>query len=541
MKLYTKDYVKFKILDDLGEPIKEIEGIEHVNRCLPGDEINIDGTLLKRANHPMLVGIIHFASKIKYGITSKGTPIYLFEPINKAYPIMIAGSTERGATTNMIGIARFESWDKDAKYPRASLIRIIGQCGEEKYEKEALIHRYSPWPYPKEFTLSPNYLNELKTRELLEGFTFNIDPPGCEDVDDVVTLKKLSETEWILTINITDVASGIEENSVLDLYSQKLGQSLYPNGQAPKHMLPPAIGIKELSLLPGVERNCISLSVNWSLNDGITDTKWILSKVKVDRAYTYNEAYNDTGAYMPLLSNIVKSMAGKAVITSEEWVETLMVYYNKEAGRLLKSHNTGILRNHSEPDKERLKQWTLINPALEKLAYSSAEYVPANTIGRHWGLDLNEYAHASSPLRRYADLHNQRCLLRILKGEIVPPLVPLLCKELNILQKDSKAFERDMFFLEALSNTRAKIVEATLLEIQDGKHTLHFWVPIWNRIIRVKSTVTIESGLTKVIQKDAGKSFDITIGKKYRLEYYIHYQNAQWKDRILFNVYPLHK
>jgi hypothetical protein len=98
-----------------------------------------------------------------------------------------------------------------------------------------------------------------------------------------------------------------------------------------------------------------------------------------------------------------------------------------------------------------------------------------------------------------------------------------------------------MFFLEALSNTRAKIVEATLLEIQDGKHTLHFWVPIWNRIIRVKSTVTIESGLTKVIQKDAGKSFDITIGKKYRLEYYIHYQNAQWKDRILFNVYPLHK
>ena len=244
---------------------------------------------------------------------------------------------------------------------------------------------------------------------------------------------------------------------------------------------------------------------------------------------------------MTALWNVVNSMAGKAVMTSEEWVETLMVYYNKEAGKLLKSHNTGILRNHSEPDQERLRKWTLINPALEKLAYSSAEYVPANAVGRHWGLDLNEYAHASSPLRRYADLHNQRCLLAILQGVSVPPLVPSLCKELNVLQKGAKAFERDMFFLEALANSKMKMVEATLLEIQLEKQALHFWVPIWNRVIRVKSSLVIESDIEKVIQKDTGESFEITVGKNYRLEYYVQYQNAKWKDRILFNVCPLYK
>jgi exoribonuclease R len=539
MKLQTKDYVKFKIINDIGECVKEVEGVEHINRCLPGDEIDIDGNLVKRANHPILVGIIHFASKIKYGITSKGVPIYLFEPINKAYPIMIAGSTERGATTNMLGFARIESWDKDSKYPRASLIRILGQCGEERFEKEALLYRYSPWTYPKEYSLSTKYKEELERRELIDGFTFNIDPVGCEDVDDVVTLKKISHTEWILTISITDVASGIDDGSMLDMFSQKVGQSLYPSGQAPKHMLPSAIGIKELSLLPGVERNCISLSIHWSLKDGITGTKWLLGKVKVDKAYTYNQARSDSGIYITALWNVINSMAGKAVMTSEEWVETLMVYYNKEAGKLLKSHNTGILRIHSEPDQERLKQWTIINPALEKLAYSSAEYVPANVIGRHWGLDLTEYAHASSPLRRYADLHNQRCLLAILRGTPIPPLIPSLCKELNILQKDAKAFERDMFFIEALAKSKIKMVEATLLEIQIEKQSLHFWVPIWNRVIRIKSTLAIESDLVKVIRKDTGESFEITVAGNYRLDYYIQYQNARWKDKILFNIYPL--
>ena len=541
MKLYTKDYVTFKFIDVNGESVKECHGIEHIDHALPGDDVSLDGSLIRRTDHPPLVGIIHFASKIKYGITSKGVPIYLFEPIHKAYPIMIAGSTEKGATTNKIGIARFDSWDKDAKYPRASLIRILGPCGEERIEKEALLSRYSPWPYPKEYSLSPNYSKELSSRKLLEGFTFNIDPPGCEDVDDVVTLKQNSMDEWTLTISITDVASGIEDGSILDLYSQKVGQSLYPSSQAPRHMLPSSIGIKELSLLPGLERNCISLSITWSLKDGITTTQWLLTKVKVDKAYTYTQARNDNGVYMKVLSSIIDSMAGKAIMTSEEWVETLMIYYNKEAGKLLKSHTTGILRNHSEPEKERLRKWTRIHPDLEKLAYLSAEYVPANSLGRHWGLDLNEYAHASSPLRRYADLHNQRCLLAILQGTSLPPLAPSLCKDLNLLQKGAKAFERDMFFLECLANSKTQMVEATLLEIHEIKQTLHFWVPIWNRVIRVKSTLSIESDLVKIIQKDTSDSFEITVGNNYKLDYYIQYQNAQWKDRILFHVSPPHK
>jgi len=537
MKLYTKDYVKFKLLDHLGECVKEIEGVEHVNHCLPGDEVDIDCQLIKRANHPLIIGIIHFASKIKYGITSKGAPIYLFEPLDKAYPIMITGSSEKGATTNMLGLARFESWEKDSKYARGCLIRILGPCGDEKYEKEALLSRYSPWAYPKQYELSANYSNELESRELLEGYTFNIDPPGCEDVDDVVTLKSISDSEWLLTISITDVASGIDEGSVLDIYAQATGQSLYPDDQAPRHMFPPSIGVKEMSLLPDLERNCISLSIHWSSKKGVLSNKWSLTKVKVNRAYTYSQAMNDYGRYIAKLWTIVNNMAGKALMTSEEWVETLMIYYNKEAGKLLKKHNTGILRQHSIPNQERLERWTSINPGLSKLAYSSADYVPANLDSKHWGLSLDEYAHASSPLRRYADLHNQRCLIAILKGQPVPELAPALCKNLNILQKNAKAFDRDMFFIKVLMNSHIKMVQGTLLEIQVNKQSLQFWVPIWNRVIRVKTSLVAEDDVVNIVQKDTGSSFKIYIGEQYNLKYYVQYQSASWKDRMIFNVY----
>lgn len=532
MRLYTKDYIKFTFLDDNGQPVKEVEGVENINKCLPGDEITIDGSLVKRIDHPILVGILHVSSKIKYGITSKGVPIYLFEPINKGYPIMIAGSTEKNVTKNILVLARFESWG-ESKYPRANLIRILGHCGEEVHEKEALLYRYSPWSYPKQYSLSPNYISELQNRKLIEGYTFNIDPPACEDVDDVITIKQVSDTQWNLIISITDVASGIDDSSALDIYSQLVGQSLYPSGQSPKHMLPPSLGIKELSLLPGLERNCISVSIHWS-EGKIIQENWIVGKVKVDNAYTYKEAFEEKNIYMDILSKIVTTLSGKELLTAEEWIETLMIYYNKEAGKLLKSNGTGILRGHSEPNQERMKRWSAIDPSLEKLAYSSAEYIPANLPAHHWGLNLSEYAHVSSPLRRYADLHNQRCLLAILNGTRIPPLVPSLCRQLNLLQKDAKAFDRDMFFIEAL-NTRNP-VQGTLVEIQEEKQALQFWVPLWNRIVRIKSILRIDPPSVYSIQKDTSDAIEMKIGKKYRLDYYIQYQNARWKDKIIFSI-----
>lgn len=535
MSLETKDYLHFNIINDEGECIKTIEGVQNIVPGLPGDKVMDCGTFVKRVEHPQIVGILHLQSKVRYGMTSKGKPIYLFEPINKAYPLMIAGCGEKGITTNVIAVVTIDSWDKGAKFPKASLVRILGPCGDLEAEKEMLLLRYSPWPLPKRADISPRYLEQLERRPFIEGFTFNIDPPGCEDVDDVITINKLSDAKWQLTISITDVATAIEEGTQLDLYAKKVGQSLYPESKEPKHMLPTSISTKELSLLKNYYRNTISLIITWSPENGIESSKWQCAKVTVDKAYTYTEAQNEFSGEFLVLKQIVNDIAKKPRLTSEEWVETLMVYYNAEAGKLLKANGLGILRHHSEPDMEKFTTLSSIDPQLEKMAFSAASYVTSDIQGRHWGLDTDDYAHASSPLRRYADLYNQRCLLSIFKNNDskINQNAKMLCRQLNNLQKNAKAFDRDEFFIITLAKAKQPILEPLVIEINEDKQFIKLWVKEWNRIVRIKTIVN-----NGYVESKDGTRVKVAIKEKVKLSYHINYEKAQWKDKIIFGIHP---
>lgn len=536
MSLETKDYINFKIIDEHGNCINTIQGVQNIIPALPGDKVTESGTLLKRIDHPPIVGILYLQSKIRYGMTSRGKPIYLFEPINKSYPLMVAGSSETNATTNVIAVATFEAWEIGAKFPKASLQKILGPCGDLRVERDMLVIRYSPYPLPKRADISPKYIDALERRELISGYTFNIDPPGCEDVDDVISINKLSDNKWNLVISITDVAIAIDDNSSLDLYARKVGQTLYPDNDKPKHMLPPLLSTKELSLVKGQYRNAISLSIIWSPGAGIEQVKWILSKVIVDKAYTYRDAERERLEEFDILKAIVNDIAKTERSTSEEWIETLMVYYNAEAGKLLKMNGMGILRHHSEPDIEKLAYMTSIDPSLEKMAFSAATYVTSDSVGRHWGLNTDDYAHASSPLRRYADLYNQRCILVILKSQNAPSQnAKLLCMQLNALQKNAKAFERDEFFITTLAKNKNASVLPQVVEINEEKQFIKLWVKEWNRIIRVKTVIKTDE-IGKYVEAKDGTIERIELKKPVKLSYYINYDKASWKDKIIFRI-----
>jgi len=528
MRLYTKDYLNFKVIDDAGNCITEFQGVQRAQKALPGDEVNKDGSFKKRVKHPPIVGVLKLNNKIKYGLTSRNVPIHLFEPMNKAYPHMLVSSDQK-SSCNVLAVIQFEAWDQ-SRFPRGSLIRIIGDCGSMEAEAESLLLRYSPLSYPKKFEISPLYETELSNRAVLPGFTFNIDPPGCEDVDDVFTVEKTDDI-YTVSISIKDVASAIEPESVLDIYASNVGQTLYPASNKPKHMLPPSLGIKCLSLLPGKSRNCITLSIKWSADKGILDKNVSLTRLSVDEAFTYDEADNSTKWYMNVIKCISESIHGSPLPSSHEWVETLMIYYNTEIGNLLHKSKTGILRAHDAPDVDKLKKILDIDESLKMLAYSSAKYVAGHTDSYHWGLLSKSYAHASSPLRRYADLFNQQCLHKILKANKISETPAVLCSKLNMLGKDAKSFERDTFFLNHLSH-EAMEVEGILVDIIPEKEKVQVWVSRWNRMIRVPCTV--EFNMVK--PRDGTQGFMIHHGVKVKITYMINYESARWKDRILFRI-----
>ena len=58
---------------------------------------------------------------------------------------------------------------------------------------------------------------EAWPRLVTPGLTFNIDPEGCKDVDDVLSLERSADGVWRLWITIADVDAYVPQNSLLDL------------------------------------------------------------------------------------------------------------------------------------------------------------------------------------------------------------------------------------------------------------------------------------------------------------------------------------
>ena len=170
----------------------------------------------------------------------------------------------------------------------------------------------------------------------------------------------------------------------------------------------------------------------------------------------------------------------------------------------------GILRKHSAPNFERLERYRTHIPELEKLAFSSAEYCLAEeTETKHYGLDSDTYAHTSSPIRRYADLVNQRALKLLIRNLSERYIVPLAMYDMNYRAKLNKNFGRDMDFLNAIATGQTTfigiVIDKTIVEDQQVK--IKIYVPLWKRTISAKYKYVKEN---MVLSRDEKREIDVT-------------------------------
>ena len=157
----------------------------------------------------MLIAVLELTNPYKYGISSHGVPSYLAVAYNTTDNFYAVGYKEKPAGNNLLCIIKPVTEAASNKIPRADLVRVIGPCGNIEAEKEALLLFYAG--------LQPNaaqrrsiqegaavvsqYIPCIQNRRQLAGFTFHIDPEGCRDVDDVITINRLSynQIEFIIT------------------------------------------------------------------------------------------------------------------------------------------------------------------------------------------------------------------------------------------------------------------------------------------------------------------------------------------------------
>ena len=170
-----------------------------------------------------------------------------------------------------------------------------------------------------------------------------------------------------------------------------------------------------------------------------------------------------------------------------------MIRYNRAVADRFKMAATGILRVQPAASADKIAAWAAISP---ELANEAAIYEVASTESEdqaHASLGLAAYCHASSPLRRYADLVNQRVLKALLKGQ--QSLVdPDLIEKLNSRGKANKRWGRDLTFLTHVVPGRVHEIAVVWASADQ------VWVPTWKRLIRIRHDEVHEPGYKGMIQ-----------------------------------------
>jgi hypothetical protein len=197
-----------------------------------------------------------------------------------------------------------------------------------------------------------------------------------------------------------------------------------------------------------------------------------------------------------------------------------MILYNLKVAELFRSESRGLLRQRAAGE------------------FEAATYV-STTDGNIHADFHTYYTHATSPLRRYADLVAQRHIQDILtaKRNLVNPN-GLLLHYLNRRNKQSKSFERDCFFLKQISLAPSGTIECDIREILavNDLWKLTVWVPSWNRIVKLRASGTLSTDELCITRKDQSETFLVKVGDTCQLKYYCDMSQPNWKRRLVLSL-----
>ena len=269
--------------------------------------------------------------------------------------------------------------------------------------------------------------------------TFTIDPASSKDFDDAISVDPETNTVYV---HIVDIAHATLTNAE-QIRLMDHGLTLYLANEHTEHLLDEHTAAHRLSLIQGHRRNVIT--VRLKLADGLVESYDIYqSTISVKRRYNYTEVQSalDAGTATPAIQYLdtlaktrskdvqyavnlpsvrltVDPATGLATEVRTEntndashtLVATAMILANMTVSHHLTLKGVTIPNRFHAPLRGfRPAPVNTGNPDVDSFLlikrYAKA-YYSVDEKG-HFGLDLTEYVHFTSPMRRYADVlvHN---------------------------------------------------------------------------------------------------------------------------------------
>ena len=299
-----------------------------------------------------------------------------------------------------------------------------------------------------------NNLNSA-VKDLTHLKTYTIDDSKTVEIDDAISLEQVSGQNK-LWIHIASPASYIAYQSVIDEKARKLVSTVYLSTNT-YYMLPEALINNVFSLSDKEKRESLSLGVILNNDGSISSTEIVQSLIQVDYRLDFTEA-DELIDYAPkeeidlsLISTILESRKswrknlgsieilesyGKIVVEdkipnikiidptlSRQLISEAMILYGDIISNFTKLNKIPVpYRVQERADKVSKDNIQLSD---NKILYN---FLLKKTMGKtyysinpmqHDSLALTSYLHATSPIRRYADLLVHYQLNRFLNNKVL--------------------------------------------------------------------------------------------------------------------------
>jgi ribonuclease R len=377
----------------------------------------------------LIPGILKLFSSVKYGKNKRNVPIILFKPFNANLSSYFIHTREKSKKNLYVLISHHNHIE--GKYPRGILECIIGPVGDYKSEIEYILcvnecSMYNPnfklWlkvikkhkNLKKKIANDLDYIKKLQDNKCLYN-VMSIDPGGCKDIDDAFHFSKDGNI-YEIGVHIADVSYYIDE--FMENLIKNRCYTIYniPFCGMNNNMIPDIYSEYICSLIKNENRRAISVIFKFDLDGNIISTILRNSIVKNIKNFTYkkvdhllNEHIGKNIAEINCIQciNFFQKYIGEK-LDSHTFIEKLMIMTNKTIGDIIidKYQQPCIIRVHDEPiiDLNKLKKLDEnIQDYVRIRNFKKAKY----ELGKdkyHYALGIKNYAHFTSPIRRYNDI-----------------------------------------------------------------------------------------------------------------------------------------
>jgi exoribonuclease R len=432
-------YTDYSFLNPVTGEIRKTIGTEKMFHedvfCqISENEFILESSPVKSAKY--IPGILNTSRT--YGRTdNKKRLIYACTPYNKHLPIfLVAFNLKIGFEKdqkNKYVIFKYENWDD--KHPSGILTETLGDvnhlpafyeyklyCKQVHFTNsefaKTLKQKYGQKTHEEWVQTildSPNKYGFIEDRRKIDNRIFSIDPTGCIDRDDALSITQNSNNTYRISVYIANVWVWLQLFDLWHLLKDRVSTIYLPDRQ--RAMLPHTLCSLD------IKKTCISIVMDFIVShDGDIINKTVTQAcINIHKNYDYDSPSLLENKYYGLLFDITrKCKNGASVNDSHELVAYWMMEMNHSIANMMYSKKIGIYRNcvmsssttKNVSEKESRTQQISSNPFIRIWESSlSGKYVlyGENASTEHKLLDLSIYTHFTSPIRRSIDLLNQ-CL-----------------------------------------------------------------------------------------------------------------------------------